>query len=202
MRRLFSSLALVAASALVPATSFAQSAIGQVEGFGGITLRGISPSSAFGGSFAAPIGNNVQLIAEGGRMSDLTSGPLALVSDLTPVDFGVSAYYGQGGVRLLGSSTRTIRPYAEATIGIARLHTHVNGFGLGSDGITNTALGFLDSTQPVFGAGAGVLMQGGPVIVDLGYRYQQFGTGNAIQSVLTGSNLAVHQVRMGVGFKF
>ena len=54
----------------------------------------------------------------------------------------------------------------------------------------------------LLGTGAGLLIQGGPVVVDLGYRYNKISAGNAIQSALTGGDLGVHQVRFGLGVRF
>ena len=202
MPRLLHAVILSTAVALVPATALAQAGGGQVQAFGGLTMRGVNPSPTFGGSLGVPIGNHVQVIAEGGRMSDVISGPLSTLIGFSPIDLRVSAYYGEAGVRVLGSAHHAVRPYAEGTVGMARLHTNVSGLGGTGDLLTNAALGFMSSTQPVFGGGAGVQIQGGPVLVDLGYRYHRFGTGNVVQNVLTGGNFDVHQVRMGVGIRF
>ena len=202
MRRLLLSMSMAAIVAAVPATAAAQNGNAQIQAFGGMTMRGITPSSAFGGNIAIPVGSNVQVLVEGGRMSDVISGPLATLIDFSPVDLRVSAYYGRTGVRVLGSSDRVLRPYGEATVGVARLRTSVSGLGDRTDLITNAALGFLGSTQPVFGAGAGVMVQAGPAVVDLGYRFDRFGTGNSVQNVLTGGTLSAHQVRVGIGVRF
>jgi opacity protein-like surface antigen len=202
MPRLLHALILSTAVVLMPATALAQAGGGQIQGFGGLTMRGVNPSPTFGGSLAVPIGNNIQVLAEGGRMSDVISGPLSTLIDFSPIDLRVSAYYGEAGVRVLGSANRVIRPYAEGTVGMARLHTNVSGLGGTADLLTNAALGFLNSTQPVFGGGAGVQIQGGPMLVDLGYRYHRFGSGNVVQNALTGGAMNVHQLRMGVGIRF
>ena len=80
--------------------------------------------------------------------------------------------------------------------------TGVSGIGAGTDPFVNAGLEFLDSTRPMLGAGGGLLIQGGPVVVDLGYRYNKISAGNAIQSALTGGDLGVHQVRFGLGVRF
>ena len=201
MRKVLYSSLLATVVMLTPAVALAQSGAGQVQAFGGLTLRGITPASTFGGSLAVPVGDHVQILAEGGRMSDVMSGPLATLVSFSPVDVKVTAYYGEGGVRFLGSPNRVVRPYAEATAGFARLHTRVAGLGE-VDPLVNAALGFLGSTQPVLGGGAGVMIQGGPVLVDLGYRYHHFGSGNSLQNALTGGGFDSHQLRMGVGIRF
>jgi hypothetical protein len=42
-----------------------------------------------------------------------------------------------------------------------------------ADPFVATALRFLDRTEPMLGAGAGVAFTGGPVTLDLGYRYKR-----------------------------
>jgi opacity protein-like surface antigen len=95
------------------------------------------------------------------------------------------------------------RPYAEATAGFARLNAGVSGIGGTAGTIVNTALNALNRTQPMLGAGGGIVIQGGPVSVDLGYRYKKISSGNAITSALNAGNAyTVNQVRVGVGFRF
>ena len=199
MRRMLKVTAFAVAVVAMPALARAQNA--QVQGFGGVTMRGISASETFGGNIAVPLGGHVQIVAEGGRMGDIMSPTLASLLDFAPVDVRLSAYYGQAGVRLLGSSEHIVRPYVEASAGFARLRTGVSGFGT-TDPFVNAGLEFLDATRPMLGTGAGLLIQGGPVVVDLGYRYNKISAGNAIQSALTGGDLGVHQVRFGLGVRF
>ena len=196
MKRLVVS-GFLAAMALLPAAAHAQ----DVQAFGGLTVRGLNTASTFGANVAVPLGDHVQIIGEGGRMSNVISGPLALALSFSPIDVNVRAYYGEGGVRLIGSESHAVRPYAEGTLGFAKLRTNVTG--IGDPGVfVNSALGFLGSTQPVFGGGGGVIIQSGPVLVDFGYRYHRFGTGNPVQNVLTGGAMDVHQVRFGFGVRF
>jgi hypothetical protein len=198
MRKIHLVLTLAAVTMALPSVARAQN--GAIQGFGGVTLRGVTPSTTFGGSVAVPLGDHVQILAEGGRITDLTTAPLADLIALTPLDLRVSAYYGEAGVRLLGSSDRAVRPYGEATAGFARLHTGIGGIPYSP--IVNSALGFLDSTQPIFGLGGGVLVGAGPVVVDLGYRYHRIGAGSTVQSALTGGRLDVQQLRLGLGVRF
>jgi opacity protein-like surface antigen len=65
------------------------------------------------------------------------------------------------------------------------------------------ALNALNRTQPMLGVGGGILVQGGPISVDLGYRYKKISGGNTITSALNAGNAyQVNQVRVGVGFRF
>jgi opacity protein-like surface antigen len=198
MRRLLVAAAIVVAAAAVPASARAQSS--QIQGFGGLTFGDTTSSSTFGGGIAVPLGDNIQVIAEGGRMRDVMPSLVGTLIDFTPIDFGVSAYYGEAGVRFIAPSSRAVRPYAEATAGFARLRGHFHG--TPGDSFVNTALGLVDSTEPLLGVGGGMIVQGGPVFVDLGYRYKKIYASNSLQSFLTGGDFSVNQVRFGVGVRF
>jgi opacity protein-like surface antigen len=200
MRRLLRPTTMAFALLAAPGLAFAQNL--QVQGFGGVTVRGLGTAPTVGGNIAVPLGRHVQVIGEGGRMDDIMSPTLATLLDFTPVDLRLRAYYGEGGVRILGSSDNVVRPYAEATAGFARLRTDFAGAGLQPDAISNAALQFLDTTRPMFGVGTGVMIQGGPVVVDLGYRFNKISAGNAVQSALAGGDFGVHQFRFGLGFRF
>jgi opacity protein-like surface antigen len=198
MRRVSRTALLFVLAAGIPAAARAQNS--QLQGFGGLTFGDVTSSSTFGGGIAAPLGDNMQIIAEGGRLTNVVPSLLGTIGDFTPIDFGVSAYYGEAGVRVLASPHRAVRPYAEATAGFARLQTNFDGTGV--DGIVNTALGFFDSTEPLLGVGGGVIVQGGPIFVDLGYRYKKIMADDSLQSLITGGDFSVNQVRLGVGFRF
>ena len=181
----------------------AQSRGGHIEAFGGTTFGTTATSPTFGGNIAVPLGDNVQIIGEAGRLADIKASTLDTALDFTSFDVAMSAWYGEGGVRFTGSRHAAVRPYVEATAGFARLKPTV-----GVDGwvgaVTNTGLAFLSRTEPMFGGGAGVLLQGGPVVVDIGYRYKRLIADDAIVSAfaLGHDALDVNQVRIGVGFRF
>src|SRR3954469_14837566 len=186
MRNLIVYAALAAACAW-PATARAQGG-GEVQGFGGLTVGtstfGSAVSSTFGGRVAAGLTPNLQVIGEGGRMADIKS-PLFDLVDYADPGVHVSAFYGEGGVRFLGASPRsTIRPYGEATAGFAKLTTRVSGLSGVADGIVDVALDLVNTTRPMLGVGTGVLIQGGPLSVDIGYRYKKISAGNAIVAAL------------------
>lgn len=197
-RHIFAAAMLLGVMLGWPAGAAAQNA--QVQGFGGLTFGDVTSSSTFGGGIAVPLGDNMQVIAEGGRMTDVVPSLVGTIVDFTPIDFGVSAYYGEAGVRLLGSSHRAVRPYAEATAGFARLRTNFHG--TGADGIINATLGLFDRTEPLLGIGGGVIVQGGPAFIDLGYRYKKILADGSLQSFITGGDFHVNQVRIGVGVRF
>jgi opacity protein-like surface antigen len=182
----------------IPAVARAQN--GQFQGFGGLTFGDVTSSSTFGGSIAVPLGGNLQIIGEGGRMTDVVPSLLGTIVDLTPVDLRVSAWYGEGGLRFIAPGG-AVRPYVETTAGFARLTTVFTGVG-SVDPFVNTGLRFLDSTEPMLGAGGGVLVHGGPLVVDLGYRYKRILAGDSLQGLLTGGDFSVNQVRLGIGVRF
>jgi opacity protein-like surface antigen len=200
-------LILLGAALLVwPAAAHAQSGNNDVQGFGGITVGtstfGSAASPTFGGRVGVGLTDHIQLIGEAGRLADISS-PLFDLLDFTDVGVRVSAFYGEGGVRFIASPHSAVRPYAEATAGFARLNAGVSGLGGATGAIVNTALNALNRTQPMLGAGAGVVLQGGPVSVDFGYRYKQISSSDTLTSALNAGNpYKINQVRVGVGFRF
>jgi hypothetical protein len=189
---------LVAVLGMLPASARAQNA--QVQGFGGVTFGDVTTGTTFGGGVGIPLGGNMQVIVEGGRMVDVMPSLIGTIIDLTPIDFGVSAYYGEAGLRFLTTNSGAVRPYGEATAGFARLRGTFHGSG--ADPIVNTALGLFDTTEPMLGVGGGVIVQGGPLFVDLGYRYRKIFASDSLQSFLTGGDINVNQVRFGLGVRF
>jgi hypothetical protein len=201
MRRPSTAAAAVLFALALPAGVAAQTATGHVEGFGGFTFGDVATASTFGGQLAVPLTSHVQIIGEGGRMTDLMPALIDTALDFTPVDVRLEAWYGEGGVRFLGGGGG-VRPYGEATAGIARIRPQIAGFKTQADFIANTALRFLDDTKPLLGVGGGVLLHGGPVVLDLGYRYKRVVGGDDLQSILTGGDFGFSQIRVGLGFRF
>jgi opacity protein-like surface antigen len=199
MRRIAVGAAVLSAVVLLPSVARAQN--GQIQGFGGLTFGTTTGSTAFGGSVAVPLTDHIQAFGEGGRVTDLTPWLIDGILDFTPLDVRVSAWYGEAGVRLLGSPRRAVRPYAEATAGFARLSTGVNGFGAATPYI-NGALGLARQTEPMLGFGGGVMLQGGPLLLDLGYRHHKILSRSSLQSVITGGDVSINQLRVGVGVRF
>lgn len=188
---------------LFSAPAGAQTRGGQFEGFGGMTFGTTTSASTFGGGVAVPLGSHVQLLGEAGRLSDVKSSLLDAALDLTPFDVRMSAWYAEGGLRLLTSRDSVVRPYVEATAGVARLTPAIDtNARLGA--IANAGLAFLSETEPLVGAGAGVMLQGGPLVLDLGYRYKRILAGNGLASVfaLGDRGLDVSHFRVGLGIRF
>jgi hypothetical protein len=201
-RRLLAPAGIVAGLLVLSSPAAAQSG-GQFEGFGGLTVGTTAAASTFGGSIAVPFGDHLQIVGEAGRLSDIKSSLLDTVLDFTPLDLQLSAWYAEGGVRLIGSRHSAVRPYAEATAGFARLRPAIHDAGrVGA--IANAALAFLDETEPILGTGVGVILQGGPLLLDVGYRYKRIMVGNGIASALAlgDQRMDVNQLRVGVGVRF
>jgi opacity protein-like surface antigen len=200
MRQSMRTAVVVLAVALaVPMAAHAQN--GHVQGFSGLTFGDVTSSSTFGGNFSVPLSDNLHVVGEGGRMTDVMPSLISTIVDFTPIDVRIAAWYGEAGIRLIGSSRRAVRPYGEATAGFARLTTGVSGAGR-PGAIVNSALGLFNRTEPLLGLGAGVVLQGGPLVVDLGYRYKKIRSSDSLQALLTGGDVNVSQVRVGVGFRF
>lgn len=195
--------AAVCAALSLATTAGAQTRGGSFQGFGGTTFGSSASAPTFGAGVAVPVGDYVQVIGEAGRLTDITAPLLDDLIDLTPVDVGMSAWYAEGGIRFTASRHSAVRPYVEGTAGVARLKPTVGVDGwLGA--LTNTGLSFLGSTEPLVGVGAGVMLQAGPLALDLGYRYKRILADGAIASAFSLGNdgFDVNQVRVGVGVRF
>jgi opacity protein-like surface antigen len=192
--------AALAAALVVPSIARAQEH-GQIGAFGGFTFGNTSSATTFGGSLGAQLTDNLQVVAEGGRLEDVMPRTLGTLLDFTPVDLRISAWYGEAGVRLIASSHSAVTPYAEATAGFARLRSGFAGVGR-ADPFINTALRFFDRTEPLLGVGGGLVIRGGPLTLDLGYRYKKIIASDSLQSLLTGDAIDVSQARVGVGVRF
>ena len=200
-------LSFLLAMSLVPAAASAQERTASAVAFGGASLNSFSPSASkidFGVNIAKDLTPNIQAVGEFGRVGDmLPSLSTSLLPAFTPYEVGVSAFYGEGGIRLLAAPDSGVNPYVEASAGIARLTPHVSGFGSSADAIAALGLGLLRSTDPILGFGGGFLLRGGPVVADVGYRYKQVVGGDSFASILAlGQNLRTHQVRFGIGVRF
>jgi opacity protein-like surface antigen len=193
---------------LASAPALAQDRTASAVGFGGMTTNSFSSSSPFsnvdfGVTVAKELTPNIQAIGEFGRIGNMLPSLTAGLLSFTSYDVRVSALYGEGGVRLLAAPGSGVNPYVEATAGIARLTPQVSGFGSVADAIAAASLGLIRSTDPILGLGGGILMRGGPVVADLGYRYTQVAGGDSFATLLSaGQTMRAHQVRFGVGVRF
>jgi opacity protein-like surface antigen len=201
MRKL-SALPVLVAGALLFASNASAQGRSQIGAFGGYTFGSTTSATTFGGNLRTPLAGGMEIVGEVGRLDDVMPSTLGTLIDFTPIDLRLSAWYGEAGVRFQAPGHGIVKPYAEATAGFARMHTSFSGAG-SADPFVRTALHFFDRTEPLLGAGAGVAISGGPVTLDLGYRYKRIIASDSIESLLVaGDRIDVSQVRIGVGVRF
>jgi opacity protein-like surface antigen len=199
MRRVLGILVFLSA---VPVAAFAQGN-SSIVGFGGFSLNGFeSHSPSLGGTVTYSVIPPVQIVGEVGRLGNVLPTTADTLFSLARTGVAVSAFYGEGGVRVM-APTGGIAPYAEATAGFARLDLTSDRLGTIGNVATGLALGFVGRTTPIASVGGGVLARGGPLVLDLGYRYKQLFADDVLQSVLgLGQPLHAHEVRAGLGVRF
>jgi opacity protein-like surface antigen len=197
-------LAVVLITALCVASSAsAQEPHAAVQAFGGVGVGSFTTTNTnFGGAVTGDLTPNIQLVGEVGRLGNVLPSMTQTLFGVSPVDFNVSAWYGQGGVRLTGGSS-SLRPYAEASAGFARLQPHLSGIGSGLPAaIANLGLAFLNTTSPTASLGGGVMFQGGAFVADIGYRHRRVFSDTWVDALALGDSLSSNEVRVGFGVRF
>ena len=194
---------LFSAAMMAPAIASAQGATA-VGGFGGFTANALqSQRPSLGGTITFDVNRHVQVIGEAGRIGNVLPRLSNTVFDAAQTGLRVSAFYGEGGVRLLAAPGSNVTPYVEATAGMAHLNVTSTRLGGVGNVLTSVALGFVDMNSPVAGVGGGLLVGGGPIVFDVGYRYKQVFADNLLQVALGfGQPLRAHQFRAGIGVRF
>lgn len=195
--------AFLLAIAFTTTAAWAQEPHASVQGFGGLGVGGVNTvHPTFGGAIVGDLTPNISLIGEVGRLGDVLPSRTQTLIGLTPVDLSVSAFYGSGGVRL-SSRPSSVRPYVEASAGIARLTPQVSGLPSGLSGVlTNAGLAMLNRTSPIASLGGGVMLQGGPLFADIGYRHVRVLSDSWMNALALGNSLNTNEVRVGVGVRF
>ena len=193
---------LLAVVCLVSTCAAAQDSGAFVQGVGGIRL---SSAPGLAGSFGAMVGGsltpNIDAVGEFGRITDVMPPILDTALSFAYPDFQMSALYGVGGVRLI-TSPGHLRAYGETVAGFARLSSSLRESDSPIDAIVNTGLSFVNTTEPLAAAGAGVIFQSGPLVANVGYRFTRIFAGDTFAGLLTGGNLDISEVRMGIGIRF
>jgi hypothetical protein len=188
---------------LVATGAAAQDSRAFVQGVGGIRLTSAPGlASSFGAMVGGSLTPNIDAVGEFGRMSDVMPPLIDTALAFTYPDFQMSAFYGAGGVRLLTPSTGHVRAYGETIGGFARLSNSLRGIDSPTDAIVNTALTFVNTTEPLAAAGAGVIFQGGSFVATAGYRFTRIFARDTLAGLLTGGNLDISEVRVGIGVRF
>ena len=107
----------------------------------------------FGGRIGFEVVPGVQLMGEFGRLGNVMPDFIDTGLAFTRVDLKASAFYGEGGVRLLASPRSAVSPYVEGSAGVAHLQLGINGLGSATDAVVRAALNFVDTTRSDRGRG-------------------------------------------------
>ena len=206
MRHLIAAALAVLSIVITPARSSAQTSL---DAFGSVPIDRLSSLGDsgfpvdFGGRVSFDVRPAVQVFGEFGRIGNVMPSLVETGLAFTRLDLRASAFYGEGGVRLLAAPRSAVSPYVEGTAGVAHLNLESRSFGSTTDALIRAGLNLIGTREPMFGAGGGVLMRAGALNVDVGYRYKRIATNSVLGSVLSaGQQLQAHQVRLGVGVRF
>jgi hypothetical protein len=206
MRLIISAALAVASVVVVPGRSFAQTSL---DGFGAVQLDHLASLGDsgfpvdFGGRVSLDVVPALQVFGEFGQIGNVMPSLLEAGLAFTRLDITASAFYGEGGVRLLATPNAAVSPYVEGTAGVAHLRMGARGLGSTANAIVRETLQLVDARDPLFGVGGGVLLRAGPMNIDVGYRYKRILTDTALSSALgLGQGMRAHQVRFGVGVRF
>ena len=195
---------LLAALSVLPLPAFAQSNESFIQGFGGLrlaTAATLTPTA--GATLGVGLTPFIQIVGEVGHIHDVMPSMVETLLTLSPVGIRRSALYGEGGMRLTTGPAGHLGVYGETLYGVARLNTTVSGLGSArTDAITNFALRFVNTTSPVGALGTGVILQGGPVVATIGYRYTRVFSDNMLDTLLSAGHSDVNEARVSFGFRF
>jgi hypothetical protein len=203
----FASAVVLASVLLLPHPSNAQMSL---DGFGAYSMNRVPALGGestvpldFGGRVSFEMIRGVEAIGEFGKIGNVMPATISIPLQFAPIGVRVSAFYGEGGLRLVAAPGSAVSPYVEGTAGVAHMRLSINGLGPTADAIARAALNFVDTRDPMFGGGGGLLLKGGPIHVDLGYRYKRIMANSALTSVLSlGQDMQTHQIRVGMGVRF
>jgi hypothetical protein len=203
MRYAASVVSIVVLSLCAPSAARAQGSAA-LEGFGGLSFSGIdSTATNLGGTLSFELTPNVHVMGEAGRLGNVLPPVSDSLFSLANTGIRASAFYAEGGIRLLAAPRSNVSPYVEASAGVARLQVASDRLGSIGNAAVSAALNFVDRTGPVAGAGGGLLVRTGPVVFDVGYRYKQLFPPEPFGTILgLGQDLRSHQVRAGIGVRF
>ena len=206
MRLLTGAVVAVVSAVMAPAWAAAQTSL---DGFGSVQMDHLASLGDsgfpvdFGGRVSFDVVPAVQVFGEFGQLGSVMP-PLAETGlAFTRLGLTASAFYGEGGVRLLAAPRSAVSPYVEGTAGVAHLRFGATGLGSTADALIREALDLVDTSAPLFGIGGGVLLQSGPLRFDVGYRYKYIQANSAVSSLFSiGQKMQSHQIRFGAGVRF
>jgi hypothetical protein len=170
------SVVVLTAVVTAPVTATAQERA-SLEGFGGLSINGLpsaaAPVPSLGGAVTFSIVPGIDIIGEAGRLGNVLPPMSSAAFSVAQTGLHASAFYGEAGARFVMAPTSIFTPYAEATAGIARLQLRSDQLGSVANAAMSMAVGLVEGATPTLGAGGGILLRGGPMLFDIGYRYKQ-----------------------------
>lgn len=206
LSRVLPFVVVLAAAANVPATATAQERA-SLEGFGGLSINGLpsaaSPLPSLGGTVTFSIVPGIDIVGEAGRLGNVLPTMSSAAFSAAQTGLRASALYGEAGARFVMAPTSVVTPYAEATAGVARLQLRSDQLGSMTNAAVSLAVNLVEGATPTLGAGGGILLRGGPMLFDIGYRYKQLFASDLIRLALGfGQPLHTHEARFGIGVRF
>lgn len=179
------------------------SAQGLIQAVGGAT-KTASQNPFFAGSIGGKAGI-VEIDGEFGKMMNIV--PKGLVDTTLTLSGGevkaeLPAWYGMGQMRFIASGS-PVQPFLTVGAGLARLHPQFTA----TDPDVNVRLVFGedgDTTKFLLGAGGGLRVEAGKLLIDGGYRYMR-----VFQKYRSDTNfnnddvlVNVHMFYAALGFRF
>ena len=124
MRLLTAAIVAVVSVVMVPARATAQTSL---DGFGSVQMDHLASLGDsgfpvdFGGRVSLDVVPAVQVFGEFGRLGNVMPPLVETGLAFTRLNLTASAFYGEGGVRLLAAPHSAVTPYVEGTAGVANL---------------------------------------------------------------------------------
>ena len=197
---------VVFGAVIIGSSTIAAQERASLEGFGGLSLNGLqsgTPSPSLGGTVTFSVIPGIDIVGEAGRIGNVLPTLSSTVFSVSRTGLEASAFYGEAGARFTVAASSAVTPYAEVSGGVARLQLRTDQFSPAANAAMTMALGLVEGTTPTLGAGGGILLRGGPVLFDIGYRYKQFFADDLTRIALGfGQPLRTHQARLGIGVRF
>ena len=178
-----------------------------LEGFGGLSINGLpsaaSPLPSLGGTVTFSLIPGIDIIGEAGRLGNVLPTMSSAAFSAAQTGLRASALYGEAGARFVIAPASVVTPYAEATAGVARLQLRSDQLGSMTNAAVSLAVNLVEGATPTLGVGGGILLRGGPMIFDIGYRYKQLFASDLTRLALGfGQPLHTHEARFGIGVRF
>ncbi len=168
-----------------------------------VSDAGLGTRINWAGRVAFEIAPGFQAIGEVGRLGNTLPPLVTSVLSFSPLSVRAPAFYEEGGVRLYAGSRAAVRPYVEATGGLAQMRLEIGGVGATTSDLIDLGLSAVNRTSPLAGLGGGVMLNSGPLTVDLGYRYKKIFARDFVTTLLNGGgDVTNHQLVAGIGVRF